>query len=655
MSNVRERNTRGITLARWVALRPVAGVVVCLVTAVLVAGPARAQQPAGGHPLAVPRDRRAAYFRRTLVDAYETVGSRNPRWDADARTVMRLAVDRWARWEVNRDRDWRIMAASDRAIAAGCDDPVVLYYNTRSRGTLNEPVAEAVWTSLSRTLLASGYAPYLKLHASFRLAEHLMRTSAGGPEAEKELARLIAGFEGNLPAAVAEADLSQELVAQVCSDLTNVAARCYGDRGPMIERITAAMKEAAPASAVAELFQGKAYHLYADDAPGAGVPEVAGSARAQRHQLSRDHLTAALAIDPHSVLASTSMIAVLVDIGSEESLGKVDDYFKRAIADDPDFFQAYYFKAASMNTGLPGSAAALAEFGRQCLATQRWDARVPLIMLRTHAFLVYRRPPPAGTRRRADPVAFMDRKIAMYRDEPALWRDATDMYEGYLAHNPGDVLERLEYVQLAIGTGTLDVAARQLHLLQAIKDPDFRSLTAHPRGSGEAVAALTTRGMASLTGGNPKAALADLTACRGLADPNDPVGCYRAVVTWLAQARLGDRAGADRNLRAFLKSQERVQPTDWPPQIVAYVLGDRTEAELLAAAEASPADSRVGNTCEACFYVGAKRLLDGDRVAAKAQFERCVAQNRPDFFEYQTAKAELARMTRRAEEGLGPQ
>ena len=90
----------------------------------------------GGVPATEPATaaitRRVAFFHHSIIDAYETIGRRNPKWDANVREVLVLAVRRWMTPLPDPDLDWQIMFFGDKAYRAGCDDPMVLYYVLRA-------------------------------------------------------------------------------------------------------------------------------------------------------------------------------------------------------------------------------------------------------------------------------------------------------------------------------------------------------------------------------------------------------------------------------------------------------------------------------------------------------------------------------------------
>lgn len=107
---------------------------------------------------------------------------------------------------------------------------------------------------------------------------------------------------------------------------------------------------------------------------------------------------------------------------------------------------------------------------------------------------------------------------------------------------------------------------------------------------------------------------------------------------WLVQARLGEPA--TKELLDYLNTRQG-KIEDWGAKVGAFLTRLTTEAELLKAAPSFDATVNQKQHCEAYFYMGTKRLLDGRKIAAKDYFEKCVATGRQTFTEYQSAVAEL--------------
>ncbi|MFT3867466.1 MAG: tetratricopeptide repeat protein [Nibricoccus sp.] len=82
----------------------------------------------------------------------------------------------------------------------------------------------------------------------------------------------------------------------------------------------------------------------------------------------------------------------------------------------------------------------------------------------------------------------------------------------------------------------------------------------------------------------------------------------------------------------------------WKKSVGRFLAGELTEDGLMElAAQGTPKAVRE-QKCEGAYYAGAVRLAKGDKAAARAHFERCVATQLHTFPEFQLARAELAKI-----------
>ena len=107
----------------------------------------------------------------------------------------------------------------------------------------------------------------------------------------------------------------------------------------------------------------------------------------------------------------------------------------------------------------------------------------------------------------------------------------------------------------------------------------------------------------------------------------DPKMYYGHFRIWIIRARLGEKEEATRELKAVIKERENDRNCDWELCVARFLAGDVTESNLLVKANETitrPTDV-LSQQCEAFYYAGMKRLLDGDKSAAAGFFEKCVA------------------------------
>ena len=76
--------------------------------------------------------------------------------------------------------------------------------------------------------------------------------------------------------------------------------------------------------------------------------------------------------------------------------------------------------------------------------------------------------------------------------------------------------------------------------------------------------------------------------------------------------------------------------------IIRLLTGDLSENDFLKAAGIGDEKQARNQKCEAYFYAGTVRLLDGDKSTATDYFKKCLETGVKDYYEYQSAAAELA-------------
>jgi tetratricopeptide (TPR) repeat protein len=133
-------------------------------------------------------------------------------------------------------------------------------------------------------------------------------------------------------------------------------------------------------------------------------------------------------------------------------------------------------------------------------------------------------------------------------------------------------------------------------------------------------------------------ALADFRkSCELGSDAQD----YSYARIWLIRARAGEKEAATRELAAYLEHRKTGKPDDWPAKVGRFLAGQLTEPDFLEAAKNTNVRTDQEQHCEAYFYVGSKRLIEGDQAAAADYFKKSVVTEVKTFEEYESAAAEL--------------
>jgi lipoprotein NlpI len=123
-----------------------------------------------------------------------------------------------------------------------------------------------------------------------------------------------------------------------------------------------------------------------------------------------------------------------------------------------------------------------------------------------------------------------------------------------------------------------------------------------------------------------------------------PINDYAYVRLWLVRARLGDRPAATTDLAAVIPVRTAAHADEWTLTVARFLVGQITETDLFAKTTAADATATKGRECEAHFYSGWIRLIEGDRAKAKEAFEKCLATGMDTYYEFTSAKAELRAM-----------
>lgn len=138
-----------------------------------------------------------------------------------------------------------------------------------------------------------------------------------------------------------------------------------------------------------------------------------------------------------------------------------------------------------------------------------------------------------------------------------------------------------------------------------------------------------------------KNALADFRrACEVTSTYRD----YPHARIWLVRARLGETDAATKELAEYLSA--RWIQYDWYSKIARFLTDRLSEDEFFKSAASSDAKTEQGQNCQAYFYAGVRRLVEGDKQTARNDLERSIHTNAKSFLEYSSAESELRALDR---------
>jgi hypothetical protein len=111
------------------------------------------------------------------------------------------------------------------------------------------------------------------------------------------------------------------------------------------------------------------------------------------------------------------MLTVLLGLGGDRQ--EMEKWYRRAMAADPDNYNAAKVKLQFLLPRWHGSHGDMIAFGRECLAGQNWAGNLPNLMVEAHQ---------AVSIETSDPAAYLS--------QPAVWDDIRGVHEGFLKVYP---------------------------------------------------------------------------------------------------------------------------------------------------------------------------------------------------------------------------
>jgi hypothetical protein len=380
--------------------------------------------------------------RRTLVEAYDKVGKKDPRWDKPAREAMEAAARFFSGQCDPVTEVEAIYVPAKKAIDAGCNDPLVLYLYARSSYKPNYPGPEEQekrYTAAAKAMESSAYSPLRRSTALIKSVEQKTARKELTPEARKEIIRQLDAALALLPKSMAEdernADTEQAWL-ELPLEVLRAHRKLSGNPGNLpaaFEKVDAFLAKN-PSFKLLRL-KVKANFLipHAWEARGIGfadkVTEEGWQKFKERMTECRKTLEQAWALSPGDGQVATLMLDVEKGIGGKRE--DMEMWFERAMKANGNNRKACELKMDWLEPKWYGSEEDLLEFGRECRATKNWRAGITLLAVDPHRRI---------SERIADPKMRRD-----YWKKEEIWKDIRDVYDEYLLHYPTDWVARSRY------------------------------------------------------------------------------------------------------------------------------------------------------------------------------------------------------------------
>jgi hypothetical protein len=409
----------------------------------------------------------------TTLEQYDRIGNKDVRWDEGARDALNQNAHLLVgEHKTDNGRD-EIKAAFQKALAAGCTDPLVGYFGLRlGCYPQKTPPAELakLYGRVEEKLQASEYPAVRKCYASLRAAEQSFKatkaSSHGSPSAESidSVSALLGRAETQFEKVLRDASANRDSVYDLAENaFLGLARDVPSGRGQVLDPL-ARFFENNKSTIIGDdagtgLIEGNFWAQYAWDARTSKwaneVTDEGWKLFTERLQKAQRVLEKAWEKDPTDPRIAVEMMTV--ELGQHESRERLETWFRRAMDADPDSYEACKKKMLYLEPKWHGSEAEVLGFGHQCLATSNWQSRIPFILLFAHTELA----------RQSD-------RPRQYWTRSDVWADVQKLYGACLAANPNSIFDRSGYALNAYRAEKWKLASE---LFTALSDkPDLRAL-----------------------------------------------------------------------------------------------------------------------------------------------------------------------------------
>ena len=375
---------------------------------------------------------------RATVEAYDQVGNRDARWDAQARaallkyaSLVALTNGAWA--PVGAEVQLQARGAIDK----GCPDPFIRYLGIRY-DTARSGLAAA------RTNLMVAEAFHQSRYPALRRFTSLMwcrRTLKDHPELKADLQRIEGLAAGDLAVALEDRSIPQPDLADALDTLLNSSGMSNEVIWNLYRAVEDPLEKNWMDTAAGLLAKGRAYINGAWVARGIGLANTVTpegwKQMAGRLAVAERALEAAWALDPKNSDVCYQMMSV--ELGQGKGRDRMEMWFDRGMNLIPSGYGFCSSKLYYLYPRWYGSEEEMLKFGRLCLTNTAWSGRVPVILVDAH-----------------DEVARMQatpQLRAEYWWKPEVWKDVEAAFEACLKKQPDDTDLRHRYAKYAMKGG----------------------------------------------------------------------------------------------------------------------------------------------------------------------------------------------------------
>jgi hypothetical protein len=400
---------------------------------------------------------RLAWHTQTMVKAYDSVGRHDPKWDESAHN----ALSRFAQVRSGKERvetgGPAIGLATQEAVAAGCDDPLIRYVYLRYAPDYDTNLL-SFWQNefgkAARDLEASSYSPFLKFYANDRAA--LVLWENNDQKRWDEVVQFRRAAMNNLAVALQDKSVPVEDVSDAVGLLIETISANEKEMKDAYNQIQGPLFQNWGNSAAAYFIKGRFNYEFAWRARGGGyangVSEESWKTFHEDLAVAETAYRKAWNLNPHDVRIPAQMIEMAVS--QEKDRDEMELWFQRAMKLDTNNFSACLKKLRYLNPKWYGSRDDMVAFGKECVASSKWGGDVPLTLVEAHW-------------QYQQLLEEQDRRD--YWRLPDVWPDIQAGYEKYFKLNPNATTKnRYPYAWYAFQCGKLKDFTYQIKLIRDV-------------------------------------------------------------------------------------------------------------------------------------------------------------------------------------------
>lgn len=391
------------------------------------------------------------WYHQLTMDSYTHFGKTNPKWDADAKAGIDLDASGGTTGH----------GRLEKAIEAGCDDPLVLYLEANYLN-YNSPVDRdsvfAMYYRAASGMSATNYPRYIKAWVFMDTFSNGYDLCWAKAKAKGQKTPDKATWDKSWPwdhnvlnfwPDLARDNIPPRLLVNTAEQFTSRTSKIKVDMTPLFSIVEPPLEHVLP-KALLLRYKGS---YYIDAAWQARGGDWAYKVAPQNMQLFEERLalaernyTEAWAADPTDPVVPTKMLQI--ELGEGKGNAVMEQWFQRAMQANPDDRPACEQKMWYLMPRWYGSHEKMLRFGHECFDTQNWYGNLPFVLITAHI----------------DISKDYDDKSA-YFAQADVWHDLQSVYEPVLRLEPDNDSTRSYYCYYACVSKHWEVARQQFKLL----------------------------------------------------------------------------------------------------------------------------------------------------------------------------------------------